>query len=392
MLSNSTKNLLNLKDVIVKNIENFDSHINVFVETTPKEHICPCCGNSTKKIHDYRNQSIKDLPIHFKVVNIILRKRRYVCSCGKKFYEKYDFLPKYRRLSNRLAFYIITELKKTKSMKEVSFAANVSISTVMRIFTYVNYDMPRLPAVLCIDEFKGNTNAGKYQCILVDGEINKVIDILPNRHQSYLINYFTKYSRNERKNVKYFVCDMWKPYTEIAKLLFPNATIIIDKYHFIRQITWSIESVRKRLQKQMTADLRKYYKRSRKLILTREHKLSIENKKALDIMLLYNDDLRLAHHLKEWFYEICQCNDFSEQVKGFNNWIRDASTSGLEEFEKCARTYINWHEEILNAFKYKYTNGPTEGFNNKIKVLKRLSYGVTNFNRFRNRILHCFNA
>ena len=391
MLSNCINNLLNLKGVKIKNIKNSDFSIDVYIETKPKDHVCPCCGSKTHRIHDYRNQSIKDLPIQFKSVNIILRKRRYVCSCGKKFSEHYDFLPKYHRMTNRLAFYIITELKKTKSMKEISSTTNVSISTVMRLFNYVNYGMPKLPTVLSIDEFKGNTNAGKYQCILVDVEKKKVIDILPDRCQSHLINYFTKYSRQERKKVKFFVCDMWQPYTELAKALFPNATIIIDKYHFIRQVTWAIENVRKRLQKQMSVDLRRYYKRSRKLILTRHYKLSDDNKRALEIMLLYNDDLRLAHHLKEWFYEICQSKDYLYQVREFNNWIKDASSCGIKEFEQCAKTYINWHNEILNAFKYGYTNGPTEGFNNKIKVLKRISFGVRNFDRFRNRILHCFN-
>ncbi len=103
-------------------------------------------------------------------------------------------------MTNRLAFYIITELKKTKSMKEI------------------------------------------YQCILVDGKKKKVIDILPDRYQSHLISYFTKYSRQERKNVKFFVCDMWQQYAELAKTLFPNATIIIDKYHFIRQTTWALKT------------------------------------------------------------------------------------------------------------------------------------------------------
>jgi len=49
---------------------------------------------------------------------------------------------------------------------------------------------------------------------------------------------------------------MWQQYTELVKSLFPNASIIIDKYHFIRQVTWAIENVRKRLQKQMPTDLR----------------------------------------------------------------------------------------------------------------------------------------
>jgi transposase len=47
--------------------------------------------------------------------------------------------------------------------------------------------------------------------------------------------------------------------------------------------------------------------------------------------------------------------------------------ANIPEFISCAKTYANRSEGILNAFKYKYTNGPTEGFNNIIKVLKRIS-------------------
>lgn len=181
---------------------------------------------------------------------------------------------------------------------------------------------------------------------------------------------------------------MWKPYTELAKTFFPNATVVIDKYHFIRQTTWAIENVRKRFQKTMPANLRRYYKRSRSLILTRYGKLKDENKRACDLMLQYNDDLRLAHYLKEWFYDICQNPKYSEQRKEFFDWISTAEQSQIPEFEKCAVTYRNWCHEILNAFKYSHiTNGPTEGFNNKIKVLKRTSYGIRNFEHFRTRIL-----
>jgi transposase len=167
--------------------------------------------------------------------------------------------------------------------------------------------------------------------------------------------------------------------------------VIIDKYHFIRQVTWAIENVRKRLQKTMSPSLRKYYKRSRKLILNRYQKLNDENKKSCDLMLHYNDDLRKAHHLKEWFYEICQQKKYSKLRVDFFEWIKNAENCGIKEFEKCAATYRHWHKEILNAFKYGLTNGPTEGFNNKIKVLKRVSYSVSNFDRFRNRILHSCN-
>ncbi len=98
----------------------------------------------------------------------------------------------------------------------------------------------------------------------------------------------------------------------------------------------SIEGVRKRLQKTMPASLRKYYKRSRTLILTRYHKLKGENKAACVLMLLYNDDLRRAHYLKEKFYELCQNPKYSEQRKDFFTWIKMAESSGLKEFEKVA--------------------------------------------------------
>ena len=63
----------------------------------------------------------------------------------------------------------------------------------------------------------------------------------------------------------------------------------------------------------------------------------------------------------------------------------------LEEFDKCSRTIFNWQKYILNSFTCTYTNGYTEGINNKIKVLKRNAYGVRNFWRFKNRIMHVMN-
>ena len=94
------------------------------------------------------------------------------------------------------------------------------------------------------------------------------------------------------------------------------------------------------------------------------------------------------YFLKERFYEICQNPKYSEQRTDFWSWIHEAESSGIPEFEKCACTYRHWVKEILNAFKYSHiTNGPTEGFNNKIKVLKRSSYGIRNFEHFRTRIL-----
>ena len=391
MLPNYIKDLLNLEDVIITKIVHADKSVKFFLDTKPKPHICPNCGNSTTKIHDYRWQTIKDLPFQLKDCYLVLHKRRYACSCGKKFYESYEFLPKYLHRTKRLTWKIADLLRETTSLKSVAKTSNVSVATVCRILDSIHYSCPPFKEAVSIDEFKGNARTGKYQCILVNPKNHSIMDILPDRTQSHLTDYFRQIDRSQRLRVKYFVCDMGQPYVDLAHTFFPNAKVCIDKYHFIRQITWAMENVRKRLQNTMTVTMRKYYKRSHKLLLTRYHKLKEENKKVCDLMLLYNDDLRLAHWLKERFYDLCQDTKYSRQRNDFYDWIKIAESSGLKEFEKCANTYRRWAKEILNAFKYGITNGTTEGFNNKIKVLKRISYGIRSFERFRTRILHSAN-
>jgi len=317
MLPNYIKDLLNLEDVIITKIVHADKSVKFFLDTKPKPHICPNCGNSTTKIHDYRWQTIKDLPFQLKDCYLVLHKRRYACSCGKKFYESYEFLPKYLHRTKRLTWKIADLLRETTSLKSVAKTSNVSVATVCRILDSIHYSCPPFKEAVSIDEFKENARTGKYQCILVNPKNHSIMDILPDRTQSHLTDYFRQIDRSQRLRVKYFVCDMWQPYVDLAHTFFPNAKVCIDKYHFIRQITWAMENVRKRLQKTMTITMRKYYKRSHKLLLTRYHKLKEENKKVCDLMLLYNDDLRLAHWLKERFYDLCQDTKYSRQRNDF---------------------------------------------------------------------------
>ena len=340
MYHNYNKTFLGLEDIFVKKVTEADFFIKVFIETKPSPHLCPCCGSSITRIHDYRFQTISDIPYRGKKVFLVLKKRRYLCSCGKRVPEQYSFLPKYHRRTKRLSFFALEQLRETISLKQAVKQTGLSVQILSRLLDTVNYEAPdSLPQAISIDEFKGNAATGKYQCILVDPKKHRILDILPDRTQSHLADYWKNIPRHQRLKVKYFICDMWRPYADLASIYFPNASILIDKYHFIRQVTWAIENVRKRLQKSMPASLRKYYKRSRKLILTRYNKLKDENKQACDLMLQYSDDLRLAHSMKEWFYNICQKKEYRMQQKEFDDWIANARDCGIKEFEKCAQTY-----------------------------------------------------
>lgn len=394
MHSHSTASLLGLKDVKIRKVVNTDHYIKLFIEKDASQQVCPSCGKTTARIHDYRIQEIKDLPFQQKPCSIVLSKRRYRCnSCGKRFYEHYDFAPRYLRRTARLTAFIADSFHENRNMKDVAKASNVSETTVGRILDTIRFPKPStLPRVFSIDEFKGDANGEKYQIIITDPKKHRVLDILPDRKEVTLRLYLQSFSRFERQKVKFFVSDMYAPYIRVARQYFPNATIIVDKYHFIRQTGWALENTRKRLQKGMHPSQRKYYKRSRTLLLSRFKKLPLEQQIACSRMIFYNEDLRKAHHLKEWFYSICQNRKYSEQRRQFRLWIQEAESCRVAEFHKVAKCYQNWAREICAAFKHTdITNGTTEGFNNRIKVLKRTSYGIHRFERLRTRILMAMN-
>ena len=247
-----------------------------------------------------------------------------------------------------------------------------------------------LPKVISIDEFKGNVGGEKYQCILTSPTEKRVLDILPNCKERQIYEYLL-HSRG-RANVEYFVSDMRKEYISMAKNLFPNAKIVIDKFHVDRYCTWALENVRKRIQKGLHPDERKYFKRSRTLLLMHKEKLNNDGKEAVIRMLRFHGDLSKAYLLKEKFYDFMASKNSTEAKRHLHDFVIHATVADLPEFEPLLRVLRNWTQYILNAFDCKYTNGFTEGCNNKIKVLKRIAFGYRSFDNFRQRILMSFNT
>ena len=181
---NYTASFIGMEDAIVTNLEK-DSRttvISLTMKRTP--HKCPECKTLTDKIHDYRIQSVKDIPAFGTNVILKIRKRRYVCpACNKRFYENIPLLPKYQRTTNRLWAFIINELSQVRSMKDIARQANVSSATVARTLKFLNFHPLSLPEVISIDEFRGNAGGEKFRCILTSPKEKQVIDILRNGHE-----------------------------------------------------------------------------------------------------------------------------------------------------------------------------------------------------------------
>lgn len=93
-------------------------------------------------------------------------------------------------MTTRLVEYVLEKLRNEFSFTSIARDVNLSVSTVIRIFDLVSYGRPELPKALAIDEFKGNTDGEKYQCILTDPVNKVVLDVLPMRYEHYLTKYF----------------------------------------------------------------------------------------------------------------------------------------------------------------------------------------------------------
>lgn len=384
-----TAKLLEMEDVIVDSIVHDAGTVEIYLHQRVKKCACPACGKDEYIVHDYRCQRIRDIPMLGKQTVLFLRKRRYKCKhCGKRFLEPVAFLPRYHRMTSRLSAFVIEKLAGVHSFTHVAKEVGLSVSTVLRIFDLVQYPKPAaLPHVLAIDEFKGNTRGEKYQCILTDAQNRVVLDILPTRYETSVSRYLRSF---DREAVEYFVSDMWQPYARLANKLLPQAKQLVDKYHYVRQAIWAFEAVRKQEQKKFSATHRRYFKRSKRLLTARYETLSLEQQQQVNVMLYASAVLSSAHFLKEKFLAILDESDANAKKHLFASWILMAQDSDIPKFVQCANTYLRWSTSILNTFDVPFTNGFTEGCNNKIKVLKRNAYGYRNFKRFRNRILHMF--
>ena len=148
----------------------------------------------------------------------------------------------------------------------------------------------------------------------------------------------------------------------------------------------------KRVQKKLLPEQRRYFKRSRKLLLSHMDKLSPEGKDAVNRMLCFDRDLREAYLLKETFYKFMASADSVEARQRLKAFRAFAYVADIPEFNACLTMLQNWQAYILNAFDCSYSNGFTEGCNNSIKALKRIAYGYRSFHNFRRRILVTLNA
>ena len=407
---------LSRKEVKLMNLKEENGIIKVELVSSKNKVRCPNCNNFTSSVHDIRK------PIESKYLDscgqqVILKitKRRFHCyKCNKTFTEQLSLNTKDGSISNKVKIQIRKDLLDYNlSIKKIAEKNHVSDYIVRNELEQATSNMKNyiknLPRVISFDEFKADTSAGKYAFILNDPIHRQVLDILPNRKKEYLIKYFS-FTEN-RHSVEYVVSDMYLPYLETTKIMFPKAKYVVDRFHYIRYVMDALDKVRIRLQKEYDVKSKEYKllknKKNVSLLRTYGNKIDwwveVNRYKNGHIVKMLpgtvmreifeiSDELKYAYQLKELFIDIVNHATYETAKKELNNFIDVCKSSGIEEFEVASRTIENWLPYIVNSFiDDKFSNGFTEGTNNKIKVIKRIGFGYKNFEFFRKRILYIFN-
>ena len=411
-----TKEILNIKDENIYFYENCleNRKINGIMTKIFKGYItyipkyCPCCGvinesnNDIIKWNYKRNCKI----ILNKVVNyntiLLLDKQRFYCKhCHSTFIAESSEVNKFCNISNNTKLSIKNDLMDKISEKDIAKRNNVSHNTVNRIIHELSSKtvLPSagiLPDIINIDEFKATRDTvGKMALIITNNKTHKTFDILPSRKSNYLKNYFFKFPRKQRLKVKFVIIDLFGPYYDLFKHIFPNATIISDRFHIVAQANNAFKCTRVQIMKKDKKNYNKlkyYWKSLQKceLDLDKDNKhyskhfgKYISEYDIVQYLINTNKVLKETYNVYQGIIKAIRNKDINLFIK-----IIEAKHNNISDYMiTTLKTYNKFKLFIINSLKYEYNNGLIEGINNLIKCIKRISFGYKSFYHFKTRIM-----
>lgn len=352
--------------------------------------VCPHCSKISRKIHGTKQRIAFDLPIHERKVKLIIHIRRFMClNCNKVFTEQFDSIRPRSRMTIRYEDWICKKSKNI-SIKNLSDIVELPYSTVRRIFQRIakkNVEEREISSAeaIGVDEFARSKHR-VFDTVITNLKKHRIIEIIKGRDSKALSRFLN--ALKEKCIPKFFVIDMWHPYRAAIRSVFEHAVIIIDKFHVIALANQSLEKVRRIVQKQRKKGEKREIYYIRHILTKAKEELTPVQKERLNVAFERAPLLRHAYWLKEYLREIYKLEDIELACLCLKDWCNEAK--GFPYFKKLAKSIRQWYEPITNYFRYKFTNGYTEGVNNRIKLIKRQAYGYKDFEGLRLKVLNTY--
>lgn len=285
-----------------------------------------------------------------------------------------------------------------QSEKDIAKRMDVSVSTIDRILNNISSHTvlrhPTLPKSMNWDEFKATKDTkGKMAFIITDNDNGNIYDINNSRKSNDLEKYFKRFQKKDRDNVKHISTDFYSGYIFLAKKLFKNANISIDRFHIVVQAYTALNNTRVSLCKKSNKDYKKlkYYW---KLIVKNENDLSdeknyskcfkkeISQKEIVQYLINTNTEFKATYECYQGLINSLNAKDFNK----FKSIVFNQNKKISEKMKKALKLYKQNIEYIENSFKYDINNGIMEGTNNLVKCIKRIAFGYKKYDHFIARI------
>lgn len=385
--------LLRLSQVTVLSYEIGKKTIRVNCEHKTHKGACPLCGQETTRVHQYSMHEVRDLDISGRKVILDIRVAQLVCEdCHRYFNEPLDFVEPNKGYTKRQAKWIF-ELSAKQPFTEVGALVDMNAKTVERIFynqTCVT-DYSRYAGVkrLGIDEISFRKGKGDYLCVLTDLDTGQTIDILRDRKKDSLVVHFQSIALKSRsfcEQVEAVSCDFWGPFMDIAKTQFPNAIVVGDRFHWTGYLNEALNKLRRSLRKEHPKE--DVFKNIKWALFKQEANTSPEQKKQLAKSFELSPLLKEMYDIKTALQNLFEQElSFDIALEKIRHWIEQAKAMNQKFLSEFIAFFERNFEAITNFFKQRISNAKTEGNNNLLRTVKRMTFNMTNFAHFKAR---CF--
>jgi transposase len=384
------QHLLNLPGLQVTGVRYEPNRIILLCQTTTEQAPCPHCLKPTAHLHQYTTRKLRDLDISGRQVWLQIQLRQLVCrDCNRFFNQPLSFADPAKSYTHRQAKWVV-DCCARQPFTEVGALLDMCPKTVERLYyTYLETHL-NLPARyaqvkrLGIDEIAHRKGKADYCCVLTDLDRGIALDVLESRSKAVLLAHFQRLGPVFCQQIEAVSLDMWPGYHQVCQQCFPQALRVVDRFHVVKSLNAVLDGLRRQLRGQHPDEAA--YKAIKwvlfKRILTEAEAAKLQQAYAQSPLLGQVVGLRNAFHQL-----LDRATDGAELQTQLTGWLVEVERVGYAGFDAFGKLLTRWLEPIANYATTGLTNAVTEGLNNLIRYLKRVSFGLPNFKHLRLRVL-----
>ncbi|MEA3493123.1 MAG: transposase [Candidatus Margulisiibacteriota bacterium] len=192
--------------------------------------------------------------------------------------------------------------------------------------------------------------------------------------------------KNVKPKIKEVCIDLRELFLSVVSQELPLADIVADHFHIIQDANRRLDECR-RLEQGMQR--RKRIGKRWWFLMGRE-RLDEKNRQQLDFLLNKYPGLKEFYWRKENLRSFYKSKSREEAAILISRIIINMECSDDAAINQWGRTIKRWRKYILNYFNHKTTNAFTEGAHNKIKMIKRMSFGFRNVQTYIRKMMIAF--